>query len=112
MDTVVTDEESLKMIDAFLEESETETPPRLFVWINREGEITKASTGILEGNTLGALAFLHASSGQQIQCMTLQPRIYVEEEKKDNEEEEEKKGTGLSTTGATLEALQMFARHC
>ena len=100
------------MIDAFLEDSEAETPPRLFVWVNREGEVAKASTGTLEGNTLGALAFLHSSSGQQLQCMTLQPRTYPEEEKKDDEEEDEKKGTGLSTTGATLEALQMFARHC
>lgn len=113
LDATVTDEEALKAIDAFLAESEAEAPPRLFVWVSRDDEVVKASTTTLEGSTLGALAFLHPSSGQQLQCMTLQPRTYPDEEKKDDgEKEEEKKGTQHGTTGSTLEALQLYARHC
>ena len=76
---------------------------RLFVWISPE-EKALSSTASLPQNHLGAIAFCKA--GENLQCMTLAPRVYPEESKEgDNEETKE------ATTG-TLDVLQTYTRHC
>lgn len=88
-------------IDKFLEGDS-----RLFVWMTPDDKCL-ASTEALDANHWGAIAFVH--SNDQLQCMTLAPRKYAEEKKEaesDNEKEQEAKDT------TTLDALQLYTRHC
>jgi dynein heavy chain 1 len=122
LESEIVDEASLEAINKFVNDSpssggedETEAaasiPPRLFVWVPKDSENALASTERLDAQNMGAIAFVH-SSGNALQCMTIQPRVYQEEEKKESENDEQQKGEEAEVATTTLDALQLFARYC